>query len=115
VHLRYDPEADAAYVYLRDAAHVDRTEALPKDRLIDYMLDEPIGIELLNVSAGVAMDGLPRADEVSHLLQEVLGMRIVAVPPAAGLPQELLGYAANGDGGWSATVSEPVPESQTRP
>ena len=115
MHLRYDPEADAAYVYLRDAAQVDRTELLLKDRLIDYMLGEPIGIELLNVSAGVALDDLPRADEVSHLLQEVLGMRIVAVPPATGLPQELIGYAADEGDGRGPPASERIPESQTRP
>ncbi|GEM_PF-1197145 len=77
MRLTYDTEADAAYIYLRPmpATGVDHTVALDTDRMVDYAGDEPVGVELLNVSLGVNLDGLPRSVEVEDLLRDQLGMR----------------------------------------
>ena len=75
MRLEYDAEVDAAYIALRDVAHVHRTELLDEDRLVDYVGNEPVGIELLNVRLGVNVSDLPQADAVAQLLQDELGMQ----------------------------------------
>ncbi len=70
VRITHDPEADAVYVVLRDVT-VAHTEELDSDRIVDYGADgQPRGIELLNVSMGVDLDGMPERDEVARLLGE---------------------------------------------
>jgi uncharacterized protein YuzE len=67
--LQYDRKADAAYVRLSEAPYA-RGEGLDDSRRIDYGEDgRPVGIELLNVSLGVRVDGLPRGADVRRLLQ----------------------------------------------
>jgi len=57
--LRYDPEADAAYM-LYSHEPVVRTREIDEDRLIDYTAsDGVIGVEFLNVQDGVRVSGLP--------------------------------------------------------
>ncbi len=64
VRITHDPEADAVYVVLRDVT-VAHTEELDSDRIVDYGADgQPRGIELLNVSMGVDLDGMPERDRV---------------------------------------------------
>jgi uncharacterized protein YuzE len=64
-------DANAAYSYLRERVQVARTRNLDGVRLIDYAEDgAPVGIELLDVSDGVNLDGLPRRDEIESLLAE---------------------------------------------
>jgi uncharacterized protein YuzE len=68
--LEHDPEADAIYVTLREGAYA-YGEDLDAERRIDYTdSGEPLGIELLNVSQGVEVDGLPDSEAVSALLAE---------------------------------------------
>ena len=70
----YDPQADAAYLQLTDHAIVG-TEALDSQRLIDRDAQgQPVGVELLRVSAGSALTGLPAAAALEGFLY------------AAGLP-----------------------------
>jgi uncharacterized protein YuzE len=87
MRVDYDPEADAAYVYLREPARVERTEELDTDRLIDYEGDAPVGVELLNLRLGVHLDGLPQAEQIAAALLEQLGMHraevLVLPQPAA--------------------------------
>ena len=69
--MTYSKDADAAYIYLREGMTVARTRNLDGSRLADYAEDgEPIGTELLDVSEGVNLDGLPKRDIVERLLKE---------------------------------------------
>ena len=83
MRLTLDRESDAVYVYVTDRSErnttrfvtvdrgVVRTRALDENRLLD--LDdtgEVLGIELLNVSHGVVLAGLPFSDELAALLRE---------------------------------------------
>ncbi len=57
----YDKEADAIYITLSDKP-VAYTKPLDDTRIIDYDdKNVPVGIELLCVSEGVIVDGLPSA------------------------------------------------------
>ncbi len=72
---KYDPEADAIYVYLSDKPYAYGTD-LDDERRIDYASDHtPRGVELLCVSDGVNLDGLPRIDEIAEVL-EAEGIKI---------------------------------------
>lgn len=83
MRLDYDPAVDAAYISLRDHTHVERTEPLDDDRLVDYVGDEPVGVELLNVRLGVNLVGLPQVEVVARLLHDELGMEM-QLPARAG-------------------------------
>ncbi len=66
---KYDPEADAIYIYLNTKPYAYGTD-LDDERRIDYASDTtPIGVELLCVSDGVNIDGLPRKDEIIDVLE----------------------------------------------
>ncbi len=68
--LRYDREADAAYIQLRDVPYAFG-QMLDLDRNIDFGPDEqPIGVELLGISHGVTLDNLPERDAIARLLRE---------------------------------------------
>ncbi len=68
-YMEYDPDADAAYITFRDAPW-DHMDILDDYRNIDYAPDgEPVGVELLYVSKGVNLDGLPMANEIARLLE----------------------------------------------
>ena len=70
MRLELDPQADAAYVWLRELPYAFG-EDLDHERRIDYAADrQPIGVELLNVSRGVNVSDLPRATEIEQLLRE---------------------------------------------
>jgi uncharacterized protein YuzE len=66
--IKYDTEADAVYVYLRDKPYAFGRE-LDDERRIDYAADNtPIGIELLDVSYKVNLTGLPSSQELLNTL-----------------------------------------------
>jgi len=68
MRYEYDREADAIYIYLSDAPY-SHGEDLDEERRIDFDADNnPIGIELLCVSAGVVTDKLPFRSEVERIL-----------------------------------------------
>jgi len=58
LQLTYDPDADALYVRLA-AAPADRSEELGDGRRVDYVGDEPVGVEFQHIRAGIRTDGLP--------------------------------------------------------
>jgi uncharacterized protein YuzE len=67
--LEYDRGADAVYIYLRDAPYAYGTD-LDDERRIDFAPDgTPRGIELLSVSHGVNLDGLPQREVIAALLE----------------------------------------------
>jgi len=70
VKFRYDKEADAIYVHLRDENYASGQELDP-ERRIDYAADgQPIGVELLCVSEGVDLRNLPEQEAISRLLSK---------------------------------------------
>ena len=70
MRLTVDCEADAAYAYLTDLP-VARTRTLDENRLLDLDHNGDVrGIELLNVSHGVELAGLPFSTELSSLLRD---------------------------------------------
>ncbi len=70
MHLEHDTEADAIYITLSEGVYA-YVEDLDPERRVDYDADgQPLGIELLNVSAGVELDNLPEQARVGDLLAE---------------------------------------------
>lgn len=71
IQIRFDPEADAITVSFRpiEPGEVASTRQIDERRLVDYdSAGEPIGVELLYVSEGINLDGLPRAEEIRKAL-----------------------------------------------
>jgi uncharacterized protein YuzE len=65
----YDRAADAIYIKLSDMP-IKRTKQLDNDRLVDFdSKDRPVGIELLHVSEGVLIEGLPATIKVISILK----------------------------------------------
>ncbi len=67
---KYDKEADAIYIYLGDKSYGYGRD-MDDERRIDYASDgTPVGVELLRVSSGVNLRGLPSAREIAQTLKE---------------------------------------------
>ena len=67
--IKHDKKADAVYVYLNNRAYAYGKD-LDDNRRIDYASDTtPIGVELLNVSRGVKLEGLPALKEITEALE----------------------------------------------
>lgn len=67
--IEYDKEADAIYIGLNDKP-VSYTKSLDDSRYIDFDAENnPIGIELLNVSSGVTVGELPFAGPLARILE----------------------------------------------
>jgi uncharacterized protein YuzE len=67
--IEYDKEADAIYIGFNDKP-VSYTKSLDDSRHIDFDEENnPIGIELLNVSAGVTVGKLPFAGPLAKILE----------------------------------------------
>jgi uncharacterized protein YuzE len=67
--IEYDKEADAIYIGLNEKP-VSYTKSLDDSRNIDFDADNnPIGIELLNVSSGVTVGKLPFAGPLARILE----------------------------------------------
>lgn len=65
----YDPEADCAYIHINDLPHGYSRE-IDETRFVDYAEDGTvIGVELLYVSSGVDISGLPYESEIAKLLE----------------------------------------------
>ncbi len=72
MRLQLDPSVDALYVEF-DNRPVAFTDDISRgegyDRGVDYAMDDtPIGVEFLNVSRGIDLTDVPRAEEISRLL-----------------------------------------------
>lgn len=75
--LDYDRDADAVYIHLRNLPYAFG-EDLDTERRIDYAADgQPVGIELLNASRGVNLEGLPESEDLLPLLAQH-GIKAVA-------------------------------------
>lgn len=78
VELKRDLKADAIYIYLSSKPYAYGKD-LDNERRIDYASDDtPLGIELLCVSKGVNVGGLPNADEIAELLHRK-GIKVYAM------------------------------------
>jgi len=70
LRIEHDVQANALYVYLRDAPYA-YGKSLDDARHIDYGADDqPIGVEFLNVSRGVNVDGVPEQRRIGRALEE---------------------------------------------
>ncbi len=70
LRIEHDVQANALYVYLRDAPYA-YGKSLDDARHIDYGADDqPIGVEFLNVSRGVKVDGVPEQRRIGRALEE---------------------------------------------
>jgi len=80
IRLEYDPQVDALAIDFpgAEAGASARMVRLDRDRVLDYdATGRLISIELLNVSRGVDLQGLPEADVVRQALE------LLAVQPSA--------------------------------
>ena len=68
--ITYDPEADALYAELRCAEGKVRTREIDDRRLVDVdESGEAVGVELLFVSRGVNLEGLPEAERIAAAMR----------------------------------------------
>ncbi len=89
--LKYSPRADALYVRFTDRP-VAYSEDISRNgyyqRGVDYDDDdEPVGVELLNVSKGVDLTGVPHADEIAQRLDELKIRQMSTEPIVEREPQ----------------------------
>ena len=71
----YDSEADAIAVHLRDPEGPVETEFVDDVRYVDYdAAGNVVGVELLAVSRGYDLGGLPEADRIAAAI------RLLAAP-----------------------------------
>ena len=69
MEIERDAKADAAYIYFSSKPYAYGKD-LDDQRRVDYAADStPIGVELLLVSSGVNVHGLPHQDEIAELLK----------------------------------------------
>ena len=67
--FKHDAQANAVYIYLSDKPYAYGKD-LGDERRIDYAsYNTPVGVELLCVSKGVNLYGLPRKDEIAEILE----------------------------------------------
>jgi len=76
LQIESDIKADAIYIQLMDEP-IGYTKELDDNRLIDYSMNpgKPVGIDLLAVSEGVKLDGLPEVKTVEKILKG-LGVKV---------------------------------------
>ena len=68
LRVETDPKADAIYIELLDLG-ISHSEELDDNRIIDRSLDgRTVGVDLLAVSEGVKLEGLPEAELVKGIL-----------------------------------------------
>lgn len=72
--LQHSERANLIYIEFdeRDVAYSENiSRGREYDRGVDYAEDgTPVGVEFLNVSRGVDLTDVPRADEIARLLRE---------------------------------------------
>lgn len=68
--LRYDTEADALFVELRDPEGATAGERIDEERIVHYDdADRPVAVELLFASRGVRIDGLPESGRIAEAVR----------------------------------------------
>ena len=69
MRIEYDQSADAIYVWLREVPYAYGRD-LDESRRIDYGADhQPLGVELLDVSQGIDLRGLPAAAQIAKAIE----------------------------------------------
>lgn len=71
MHIDYDQEADALYVQFREATGQVVSHRLDHRRAVDRDDLGEVGVELLFVSRGVDLSGLPRSVEIAEALRSI--------------------------------------------
>jgi len=72
MHLDYDSEADTLYVTFREETQGQVvTHAVDERRYVDRDDLGDVGVEVLFVSRGVDLSGLPRREEIAALLNAI--------------------------------------------
>jgi uncharacterized protein YuzE len=67
--VEYDSDADAVYVALRTPRGTVETDFIDEARDVDYDADgNVVGVELLGVSQGIDLEGLPEAERIAQVL-----------------------------------------------
>jgi uncharacterized protein YuzE len=72
LQIEHDAEADAIYVTLSRQDVARTVEVRPGDvnRMVDYAADDDVvGVELLSVSHGVDLTGVPQAAQIAAALR----------------------------------------------
>jgi uncharacterized protein YuzE len=78
--VTYDPVADAVWIKLRRGTYAE-TRELDSRRLLDVASDGTVlSVELLDVSDGVDVAGLPAADDITTALERH-GIRVLQPAP----------------------------------
>ena len=71
IHVTHDPAADAVWIKLGPGTYSETIE-LDDRRRLDVTVDgEPISVELLDVSDGVDLSGLPQAQAIETQLRRL--------------------------------------------
>jgi len=71
MQVSYDTEADAIYVRFREPRGSVRTESIDDLRMVDRDDEGVIGVELLAVSRGLNLTGLPEADRIAVAIRSI--------------------------------------------
>jgi hypothetical protein len=70
--VRYDSEADAAFFQWVDDPGHTRGRPLDEQRIVHIDDDDrPVAVELLFVSRGLSLEGLPEADRIAEALRSL--------------------------------------------
>ena len=68
MQVKYDESVNALYVYFTDEP-VARTERAGEHANVDYDSENRVvGIEILDPTDGVNLDGLPRSEDIGRIL-----------------------------------------------
>jgi uncharacterized protein YuzE len=76
--IEYNDEADALYIAFEHvgASAPKKQRELDDRRIVDLDEDgEPIGVEFLDYSEGIDLEGVPRAEEIAQALIALLAPR----------------------------------------
>ncbi len=70
MHVQYDSEADAVYVRLREPIGDVKSRPVDDARIVDYDAEgHVVGVELLDASHGIDLEGLPEADAIAEAMR----------------------------------------------
>jgi len=77
LNIETDSKADAIYIKISDEP-IGYSVELDVNRVVDYTLNpgKPVGIDLLCVSQGVKLSGLPEVNGIERLLKG-LGIKVI--------------------------------------
>ena len=71
IHVTHDPAADAVWIRLGSGPYGETNELDDRRRLDVTAGGDPIAVELLDVSDGVDLSGLPHADAIETRLRRL--------------------------------------------